>query len=99
MSGDGFFCVMDQRNGRAGLALQNAEVTEQCGDLTGRIFINRVKADQGIEDEKSRAVKHERGLEPLLIGDAVEAQRIGSDDADIEKGQLEPVVLSQRFQA
>src|SRR2546428_113785 len=99
MSGAGFFTERTHRRGGAGLALQTAEVTEQCGDLTARIFINRVKADQGIEDEKSRAVKHERGLEPLLIGDAVEAQRIGSDDADIEKGQLEPVVLSQRFQA
>ena len=56
-----------------------------------------MKANQGIEDEKSWAVKHERGLEPLLIGDAVQAQRIGGDDADIEIGELEPVVLSKRF--
>src|SRR5215467_4690206 len=99
MRGDGFFCMMDQRNSRTRLTLQNTEEAEQFGDLTGRVFIDRMKADQGIEDEKNGAVKPERGLETLLIGDAIQTQRIGTDDADIEIGQLEPVVLSQRFQA
>ena len=97
MSGDAFFRMVDQGNGRAGLALQNAEVTEQCGDLAGRVFIDGMKADQGIEDEKNRAVKHEGGLEPLLIGEAVQAQRIGGDNANIqillnfEDDRLQPV--------
>ena len=97
MSRDVFAGMMDQGNGRAGFALQDAEVAEQCGDLAGRVFIDRMETDQGIEYEKNRAVEHERGLKPLLIGNAVQAQRIGSDDADIEMTQLKPVVLSERF--
>ena len=57
ISGDAFSRMMDQGNGRAGLALQNAEAAQQCGDLAGRVFIDRMKADQGIEDEKNRPVK------------------------------------------
>ena len=56
-----------------------------------------METDQGIEYEKKGTVEHERGLKPLLIGNAVQAQRIGSDDADIEMTQLKPVVLSERF--
>ena len=65
---DIFASVMNQRNGDAGLALQEAEVGEQCGDLARCIFIDRMKPDQGIENEKSGPVELSRGFKPLLIG-------------------------------
>ena len=63
--------MMNQRNGGAALALQQTEIAEQCRNLAGGVFIDGVKADQGIEDEKNRAVKQESSLEPFLVGGAV----------------------------
>ena len=99
ISGDVLACVVDKGNGGAGFALKDAEVTEQCGDLTSRVFVDRMKPDEGIENQENRMVKRERGFEPLLIGDAVEAQGIGSNDTDIEIRQIEAVMPDQRFQA
>ena len=65
--------MVDKSNGCAGLALEQAEVTEQCGDLAGRVFVDGMKADQGVENEKNRAVKREGGFEPLLIGRTIQA--------------------------
>ena len=58
-----------------------------------------MKPDQGIENEKSGTVKHERGFEPLLIGRVVQTQRIRRDDTNIQVRQLESVVLGEGFQA
>ena len=66
--------VMDKSNRRAGLALQEPEIAEQRSDLTRGVFINGMKPDQRIENEKNRPVKQERGLEPILIGGAVQAE-------------------------
>ena len=75
---------MDQPNRRAGLALQQAEVAEQCGDLAGRVFIDGMKSDQRIENEKGGTVKHERGFQALLVGRAVQTQRIRRDDTNVQ---------------
>src|SRR5215469_4419260 len=61
-------CVVDQRDRRYSFALQNPQIAEQGGDLACRVFIDRVKSDQGIENEKSGPMKHERGFQTLLIG-------------------------------
>jgi hypothetical protein len=78
-----FASVVDQRNGHAGLALKQTEVSEQGGDLARRIFIDGMKPDQGIENEKSGTMKQERGFEPLLIGTAVQTQRVGRDHTNV----------------
>ena len=96
--GDAFFGMMDKRNRRAGLALKQAEIAEQCRDFARRIFVDGMKPDQRIENEKNRPVKQQRGLKPLLIGSAVQPQGIGSDDANVQIEQIEPVMASQRFQ-
>ena len=91
--------MMHQRNRRAALALQQTEIAEQCRNLAGGVFVDGMQADQGVEDEKSGAVKQESGLEPLLVGGAVQAQRIRGDDAKVQARQREAVVLVERFQA
>src|ERR671922_2745206 len=88
-----FARMMDERNGRARLALQEAEVSEQCGDLAGGVFIDRMKANQGIENEKNGTMEHERGFEALLIGSAVQTQRVGRNDANVQVRQMELVVV------
>ena len=91
--------MMDERNGGFGLALQQAEVAEQCGDLAGRVFVNGMKSHQGIENEKNRTMKHERGFKPLLIGGAVQAQRIRGDHANVQVRQIDCVMVGERFKA
>src|SRR6266516_2673617 len=82
IGGDVLARMMDKANRRAGLALEQAEIAEQCSDFARRIFVDGMKPDQRIENEKNRPVKQERGLEPLLIGGAVEPQRVRGDDAN-----------------
>src|SRR2546429_3772260 len=79
--------MMHQRNRRAALALQQTEIAEQCRNLAGGVFVDGMQADQGVEDEKNGAVKQESGLKPLLVGDAVQAQRIRGDDAKVQASQ------------
>ncbi len=86
--------MVDERNSRTALALQETEIAEQCGNLAGGVFVDGMQADQGVEDEKSWAVKQESGLEPLLVGGAVQAQRIRGDDAKVQARQREAVVLA-----
>jgi len=99
IGGDVLFGMMDKRNRRAGLALEQAEIAEQCSDFARRIFVDGMKPNQRVENEKNGPVKQERGLKPLLIGGAVQAQRIRGDDANVQTGQIEPVMAGQRFQA
>lgn len=99
IGGDVFARMMDKANRRTGLALEQAEIAEQCRDFARRIFVDGMKPDQRVENEKNRPVKQQRGLKPLLIGGAVQAQRIGRNDTDIQRGQIEPVMAGQRFQA
>lgn len=99
IGGDVLARMMDKGNRCAGLALQQPEIAEQCRDLTCCVFIDGMKPDQGIEDEENRPVNEERGLEPFLISGAVQAERIGRDDTDVQRSQIEPVMTGQRFQA
>ena len=96
---DIFAAMVHQRNRRAALALQQTEIAEQCRNLAGGVFVDGMQADQGVEDEKNGAVKQESGLKPLLVGDAVQAQRIRGDDAKVQASQRKAVVLRERFQA
>ena len=91
--------MVDYANRGAGLALEQAEITEQGGDLARRVFIDGMKPDQGIEKEKDRTMELERGLEALLISEAVQAESISADHPDIQRGQIEAVVPGQRFEA
>src|SRR5437016_1331637 len=84
---DIFAAMMHQRNRRAALALQQTEIAEQCRNLAGGVFVDGMQADQGVEDEKNGAVKQESGLKPLLVGDAVQPQRIRGDDAKVQASQ------------
>ena len=45
MNGDIFASMMNQSNSDARLALKQAQVAEQCGDLAGRVFIDGMKPD------------------------------------------------------
>ncbi len=74
IGGDVLARMMDKSNRRAGLALQEPEIAQQRSDFAGGVFINGMKPDQRIENEKNRPVKQERGLEPLLIGGTVQTE-------------------------
>ncbi len=45
IDGDIFASMVDQSNSDACLALKQAQVAEQCGDLAGRVFIDGMKPD------------------------------------------------------
>jgi hypothetical protein len=74
---------MDDGDSGAGAALQGAEVAEQLGHGARLIFIQGVKSDQRIEDEKHGAMKPDCGREFFAILAAIEAQRVGGNDPDI----------------
>lgn len=44
-------------------------------------------------------MQQKRGCEPLLIGRAVQTQRIDCNDTKIQRGQRDSVVMGERFQA
>ena len=44
---------MNQEHGHLELALKLAQEGQECGDLSGVVLVDAVKADQGIEDEQA----------------------------------------------
>ena len=90
---------MDEHDRGAGLALHGTKVGKQRGDLAGDILVDRVDANEGIEDEESGAVSGDGGGKPLLIISAIEAESVGSDDPHVELVEVECVDPGQGLQA
>src|SRR6266508_4035858 len=89
---------MDDQNGHARLVLQGSEVVEQRSHLTGHILIGGVKTDQGIEDQKGRAMTSYGSGKPVLIDGAIQIERVGGNDTDVELVELKLVMVGQRLQ-
>ena len=81
--------MMDQSDRDAGFSLQRPEVSEECGDLTGYIFVDGMDSHQRIEYEQHRVMDEDRGLEPVLVLDAIQAERLRCDNPDIETREVE----------
>src|SRR5439155_11145048 len=81
--------MMDQSDRDAGFSLQRPEVSEERGDLTGYIFVDGMDSHQRIEYEQHRVMDEDRGLEPVLVFDAIQAERLRCDNPDIETREVE----------
>ena len=76
--------VVDDDDGELMVALEMTEEGEQGSDLGGRILIDAVQADEGIEDEQARAESGDGMFEHGAIVGQVEAQGGGGDDLEVE---------------
>ena len=74
--------VMNQEDGQLKLALQFPEIREQRGDLGGVIFIDAVKADQGIQDQQDGLEILDGVGQALAIGRSIQPERGRGDDFD-----------------
>jgi hypothetical protein len=84
--------VVDQYHRTVVLTLQASEEAEQSRHLCAAVFIPRMNPDQGIEQEQVRPDVCHRGEQTLLVGLAVDSQRVGSDEEDLQPGEIDPVM-------
>src|SRR5947208_4822954 len=91
--------MMDQSERDAGLPLQRPEVSEERGDLTGYIFVDAMDSHQRIEYEHHWVMDEDRGLEPVLVLDAIQAERLRCDNPDIETREVESADPGECFEA
>src|SRR5947208_15410400 len=91
--------MMDQSERDAGLPLQRPEVSEERGDLTGYIFVDAMDSHQRIEYEHHWVMDEDRGLEPVLVLDAIQAERLRCDNPDIETREVEAAGPGECFEA
>jgi hypothetical protein len=76
--------MMSYGDGYAGGPLQRAEVAQQFGHWARLIFIEGVKSHEGIKDQQSGSMEIDRGSKFFTIAGAVQTQRIGPDNANVD---------------
>ncbi len=59
--------------------------------MTCHILIGGVKTDQGIEDQKGRAMTSYGSGKPVLVDDAIQVERVGGNDTDVELVEYEAI--------
>jgi hypothetical protein len=74
--------VMDDDDGDVVLALHLAEEGEERGDFRGAVFVDAMKADEGVEQEKARSVLAEGAVDAESVAIEIETQRGGGDDVE-----------------
>jgi len=82
-------CMMHDEDGDVVLALQRAEVAEQCRDFSSIVLVDAVQAHEGIEDEEARRVAAYGVAQARLVPPAIEAEDGHGDDVDGNGGEIE----------
>lgn len=90
---------MDEENGETEGTLKLAEESEQRRDLGGDIFVDSVKSDEGIENEKAWPQLIEGSLEPLSVECEIDSKGEGGDDLEVESGQINAGGVADSFEA
>jgi len=85
-----FAGMMDDDHGEGEAPLQLAERREQRRDLGGRIFVDAMEPDEGVEHEEEGAYRGDGRVELLPIVGDIQAQARGGDDVDREIGERDP---------
>lgn len=90
--------VVDESDGELELALQVAEETQEAGDFGGVVFIDAVKADEGVEQEEL-GLKFSDGVgEGGSVIGQVEPEVGGGNHLDIELGEASVTGLTDTIE-
>ena len=81
--------VVDEDDGEMEPSLKLPEVTEDGGDLGGKILVDSVESDEGVEEKEPGPEAVEGIDEAVLVELGVEPQRRCGDHVDIERGEIE----------
>ncbi len=72
------------------MALEVAQVGEHGGDVGSRVLVDAMQPHEGIEHEERGAQGVDGGAQAILIGGEIEPETGGSDDLDVEGGEVDP---------
>ena len=87
--------VVDEEDGQRMAALEGAQVSQQSGDLSGRVFVASVQPHEGVEDKQTRSMLVDGLHEALAIVFEIEAQLLGEDEEDGQGVKVDAPCLGQ----
>lgn len=95
MGADAFSHVVDEENRDGVSSLRLAQKAEERGDIGTAVFVQTMKPDQRIEEQKLGPEPSDGGVEALLIVTQIESDGGCGDDVEREAGQVESSMVAE----